>query len=54
MNAFPKEDLEKYIYKNTRKPYAEGLNIIYAQNDPTTGVIGAAFLAIKNLALWKN
>jgi allose kinase len=51
MNAFPKEDLEKYIYKNTRKPYpAEGLNIIYAQNDPTTGVIGAGLFGYKKLS----
>lgn len=50
MEGFPKQELEKYIYLNTRKPYpANGLQISYAQANQTIGVLGAAYYAWREL-----
>ncbi|NGQ96704.1 allose kinase [Brevibacillus sp. SYP-B805] len=50
MNDFPKQLLEEYILKYTRKPYpAEGLTITYARQDQTTGLLGAGYYAFQKL-----
>jgi allose kinase len=50
MNNFPLDLLEHYILKHTRKPFpALDLNIIYAQMDQTTGLLGAGYYAFQKL-----
>lgn len=50
MAGFPRELLETYIRKNTRKPFPEeGLEILYADAAPEDGVLGAALYAYQKL-----
>lgn len=43
MKGFPKKRLLDLIYSHTRKPYpADDMNIIFSDNDPEKGIIGAA------------
>jgi allose kinase len=52
MDCFPKEDLDNYIYLHTRKPLpAENLNITYAEDSQTSGIIGAGYHAFRMLSL---
>ncbi len=52
MDSFPREALEGYIYKHTRKPYpANGLDIVYAANSQEIGVKGAALYGFSKYAL---
>ena len=49
MRGFPRDYLDKCIYKYARKPYpAENLNIIYSEHDQKSGVLGAAYY-IRNI-----
>ena len=49
MKGFPRDYLDKCIYKYARKPYpAENLNIIYSEHDQKSGVLGAAYY-IRNI-----
>jgi allose kinase len=42
MEGFPKDLLEEFIIKHSRKPYpAEGLSILYALTEQENGIIGA-------------
>jgi allose kinase len=42
MEGFPKDMLEEFIIKHSRKPYpAEGLSILYALTEQENGIIGA-------------
>lgn len=46
MPGFPKERLERYIYKHSRKPYpAENLHIVYSDNGGENGIYGGALYA---------
>ncbi|SFF00267.1 allose kinase [Paenibacillus algorifonticola] len=50
MEGFPREALETYIYRHARKPYpANNLNLSYVEASQTSGVIGAAYHALKSL-----
>ncbi len=50
MPDFPKERLEKYIYKHSRKPCpAENLHIVYSENQGENGIYGCALYARENL-----
>jgi allose kinase len=54
MDNFPKNDLESYIRKHTRKPLPENnLNILYSVNSNTNGVIGAVLYCKQNYKLWE-
>lgn len=46
MPGFPKERLEKYIYKHSRKPFpADNLHIVYSDNGGENGIYGSALYA---------
>lgn len=46
MPNFPKERLEQYIYKHSRKPLpAENLHIVYSDNAGENGIYGSALYA---------
>lgn len=46
MEAFPKDLLEKKIREHTRKPYPEeNLRIVFVDDDPDKGAVGAAMYA---------
>lgn len=50
MADFPRHLLDQYIIKHTRKPFpAEGLQIMYAQLDQATGIMGAGYYAFLKL-----
>ena len=50
MKAFPKDRFEKYIYKYARKPCEQGsINIVYVDDKPASGVIGAGIYAYKRI-----
>ena len=49
MKKFPQEELTKKIHAYTRKPFPENdLNLIFAEDDPYKGVVGAAIYAENN------
>ena len=46
MPGFPREKLEHYIYKHSRKPFpAENLHIVYSDNGGENGIYGSALYA---------
>lgn len=50
MADFPKERLEKYIYKHSRKPLpADNLHIVYSDNQGENGIYGSALYARERL-----
>jgi allose kinase len=52
MEAFPREVLEQKIVLHSRKPFpAEGLSILYTENNQQAGVIGAAFHAYNRIRM---
>lgn len=51
MEGFPKEMLEEFIRKHTRKPYpAEGLSILYSLSEQENGIIGAGIYGFHMLS----
>lgn len=55
MKHFPQGEFEKKIRNYTRKPYPEqSLNIIYAENNQATGVMGAGYYVYENLRTHKH
>ena len=46
MPGFPREKLEQYIYKHSRKPFpADNLHIVYSDNGGENGIYGSALYA---------
>ena len=51
MPGFPRERLERYIYKHSRKPFpADNLHIVYSDNGGENGIYGSALYARAMLA----
>ncbi|WP_315120386.1 allose kinase [uncultured Clostridium sp.] len=52
MDGFPKDLLEEYIYKHSRKPFpADNLEYIYSSQSQEAGVLGGAFNAFESLEI---
>ena len=48
--GFPKEKLNEYIYKHSRKPYpADALDIVYAVPSQENGIVGTAIYGFNKL-----
>lgn len=55
MKGYPKDKLRSYIMKNVRKPFpADGLNLIFSDNTPNNGIIGAAINGYRKLGIRLN
>jgi len=48
MKGFPRERLDQFIYKHSRKPYpADDLHVIYSTGEQENGIIGAGIYGFK-------